>query len=64
MNFWVGLLLGLALCAGVGLPGWRASLRSQVRRARLAERRARRAERLAEIGAMTGGLAHEIKNPL
>jgi len=33
-------------------------------RARQAERRARSAEHLAEIGSMTGGLAHEIKNPL
>jgi signal transduction histidine kinase len=30
----------------------------------LLERRTRQAERLAEIGALTGGLAHEIKNPL
>ncbi|MAB29944.1 MAG: two-component sensor histidine kinase [Planctomycetaceae bacterium] len=29
-----------------------------------AERRAAASERLAELGAMTGGLAHEIKNPL
>lgn len=36
----------------------------QVRRVRAAERRARSAERLAELGAMTSGLAHEIKNPL
>src|SRR5688572_12607932 len=28
------------------------------------QRRARQAERLAEIGSLTGGLAHEIKNPL
>jgi len=28
------------------------------------ERRARSAERLAELGTLTGGLAHEIKNPL
>ena len=28
------------------------------------ERRARQAERLAELGTLTGGLAHEIKNPL
>lgn len=29
-----------------------------------AERRARQAERLAELGTLTGSLAHEIKNPL
>ena len=28
------------------------------------QRRARRSERLAELGTLTGGLAHEIKNPL
>src|SRR4051794_31749601 len=30
----------------------------------LLERRTLHAERLAEIGSLTGGLAHEIKNPL
>lgn len=39
-----------------------------LRRAREGERsadaRSRRLEHLAEVGAMTGGLAHEIKNPL
>lgn len=30
----------------------------------LLERRTRDAERLAELGALTGGLAHELKNPL
>ena len=30
----------------------------------LLERRTRQAERMAELGALTGGLAHEIKNPL
>src|SRR5687768_9594379 len=34
------------------------------RRAVVLERRAVQAERLAEIGSLTGGLAHEIKNPL
>ena len=35
-----------------------------VRRLLRLERRARDAERLAELGTLTGGLAHEIKNPL
>lgn len=58
--FILGAIAGavLAACAAAGLVLRRA------RRAREAERRARNAERLAEIGAMTGGLAHEIKNPL
>ena len=34
------------------------------RRVRRLEERARAAERLAELGTLTGGLAHEIKNPL
>jgi signal transduction histidine kinase len=34
------------------------------RRLLLSERRARHAERLAELGTLTGGLAHELKNPL
>lgn len=38
--------------------------RRRIERTREAERRARAAERLAEIGSMTAGLAHEIKNPL
>jgi signal transduction histidine kinase len=35
-----------------------------LRRLRTAEQRARASERMAELGSMTGGLAHEIKNPL
>ncbi|MHC4414608.1 MAG: sensor histidine kinase [Planctomycetota bacterium] len=46
------------------LPLVRVFLRRAERRARDAERRALDAERLAELGSMTGGLAHEIKNPL
>ena len=40
------------------------ALRRATRRAREAEGEARHNQRLAELGAMTGGLAHEIKNPL
>lgn len=45
------------------LASW-VMVRRHLARRVAAERRARSAERLAEIGAMTGGLAHEIKNPL
>lgn len=39
-------------------------VRMSVAREQVAQRRAQAAEHLAEIGSMTGGLAHEIKNPL
>ena len=40
-------------------------IRRLLRRASVAERRSARAqERLAQVSSMTGGLAHEIKNPL
>lgn len=60
----VWCLLGFVL--GLGVAGFAAwwYLRRHLRKVREAERRARAAERMAEIGAMTGGLAHEIKNPL
>jgi signal transduction histidine kinase len=58
------LLLGLALGTLSMLPVLRLLLRRVEARARDAERRALEAERLAELGAMTSGLAHEIKNPL
>lgn len=58
--FLIGLVVG-ALGAGV-VARW--AFKTQSARIRSAERRARSAERLAELGAMTGGLAHEIKNPL
>jgi len=57
-------LAGIAAGVIIMLPMVRALLQRGERKARDAERRARDAERLAEIGSMTGGLAHEIKNPL
>src|SRR3954447_7673001 len=55
-----GLLCGwassLALAAAAGYYAYRRFVRL--------ERRTRQAERLAELGTLTGGLAHEIKNPL
>lgn len=56
----VGFGLGVLLTAAVAS----ALVRRHVRRLKLADARARRAERLAELGSMTRGLAHEIKNPL
>lgn len=56
----MGFGVGVVLCAIAG----RIVVKRSLSRALVAERRARTAERLAEIGGMTGGLAHEIKNPL
>ncbi len=56
----IGFALGILLTAAVS---W-SLVRRHLARVRAAERRARAAERMAEIGSMTGGLAHEIKNPL
>ncbi len=64
MNWISGLLVGLLLGAVASAIASRAVALRLIRRAREAERRARDSARLAEIGAMTGGLAHEIKNPL
>ncbi|MEM9372853.1 MAG: ATP-binding protein [Planctomycetota bacterium] len=60
----IGLGVGLLLGAASGIVGSRLIVRRAVTRARAAERRARSTAHLAEIGSMTGGLAHEIKNPL
>ncbi|MEM8739315.1 MAG: ATP-binding protein [Planctomycetota bacterium] len=60
LPLFVGLSLGVLLATPVA---WAWSRRT-ARRVTELERRARAAERLAELGTMTGGLAHEIKNPL
>jgi signal transduction histidine kinase len=64
MNSFPAILFGAvigAVLAGLAAAG---SLRRRAARALAAERRAQSAERLAELGSMTSGLAHEIKNPL
>ncbi|HUW55086.1 MAG TPA: ATP-binding protein [Planctomycetota bacterium] len=58
--FWPGLGVGLAL----GAAGAVAYFLKALRGLRRAERRARDSERLAYLGSLAGGLAHEIKNPL
>jgi len=56
----IGFALGILLTAAVAY----SLVVRHLARQRAAEKRARAAERMAEIGSMTGGLAHEIKNPL
>lgn len=56
LGFAIGTLLGLSVTALVS--------RRAYRRMSALQERARRNERLAELGTLTGGLAHEIKNPL
>lgn len=55
-----GVLIGFAGAAALAAVGSVIALR---RYARLLKR-AQESERLAELGTLTGGLAHEIKNPL
>ena len=64
MTWILSLAGGVAIGALAASLVWRAVVRRAIVRIRDAERRARAAERLADAGAMTGGLAHEIKNPL
>ncbi len=60
MVFLAGLVVGVLVGAGVAaLFAW-----TRLGRVRRAERRARDSERLAVLGGLAGGLAHEIKNPL
>lgn len=58
--FWFGLVAGLVMT----IPVAAMAARHVERRVRRLEQRARSTERLAELGTLTGGLAHEIKNPL
>ena len=60
----IWLTIGLFAGAAIAVALFRRAARSGELRARRAERRAAEAERLAELGSMTSGLAHEIKNPL
>lgn len=64
MFSWTCLIVGTALGAVSVLPYtiWRH--KRDAKRTDEARSRAQQSERMAEIGNMTSGLAHEIKNPL
>ena len=57
-------LFGLAAGVLLTIPLAAVAASRWARRVQRLEQRARSAERLAELGTLTGGLAHEIKNPL
>ena len=58
------LFVGIGIGVAVAVPVAARRTHREARRLREAERREAAAQRLAELGTMTGGLAHEIKNPL
>lgn len=68
MGGWVltmsDVFIGIAIGVALTIPLSVIAVRRTSRRIRQLEQRARSAERLAELGTLTGGLAHEIKNPL
>ena len=64
MNALLWVLLGCAIGALGAAIVARVAVGRAAARVRVSQKRARSAERLAEIGSMTSGLAHEIKNPL
>src|SRR4051794_33674448 len=59
-----GFVWGILLGGAIGAVAFALMTTWMRRRIATMERRAIQAERLAEIGSLTGGLAHEIKNPL
>ena len=60
LTFILGLVAGVLLA----VPFVIIVAKFSSRRAQQSERRARQSEHLAEVGRLTGGLAHEIRNPL
>lgn len=55
-----GVMIGFVVATALAAVGFAVALRHLA----ALQQRTRNAERLAELGTLTGGLAHEIKNPL
>jgi len=60
----IWIVLGIVIGALASAMVARVAVSRAATRAKVSQGRAQTAERLAEIGSMTSGLAHEIKNPL
>ncbi len=63
-DFVLGFCVGAAALLLLVLPVFWWLLKRTRKRTETSARKARTTERLAELGMLTGGLAHEIKNPL
>ncbi len=64
MTHWPWLGVGLGAGVLLATPLVILAVKRATQRVRRLERRAQAADRLGELGMLTGGLAHEIKNPL
>lgn len=60
----IWILLGCMIGAIIAAMVARVTVQRAAVRAKVSQKRAQAAQRMAEIGSMTSGLAHEIKNPL
>ena len=61
---WAWVLLGVAIGGGSMVVLARGYYQRTLQRAASLEARARQSQRLAFVGALASGLAHEVRNPL
>jgi len=60
----IWIVLGCVIGATIAALVSRVAITRAAARAKISQQQAQSAQRMAEIGSMTSGLAHEIKNPL